>query len=127
MSKKANKEGVAEDIRTILNAPHQAEAKRLLDLTVTQYESTESKLSTWMENNIPQSFSVFARPKAHHKRVRTSNLAERVNKEIRRRTKVVGIFPNANSCLRLISAILCEIHEDWMQGKIYLTGDELKT
>lgn len=124
VTKKANKEGVADDIRNMFNAPNKTEAKRLLALAITKYASTESKLSAWMEENIPQSFSVFARSRAHQKKVRTSNMAERINKEIRRRTKVVGIFPNANSCLRLISAILCETHDDWIQGNIYLKKEE---
>ena len=125
VTKKTNKEKVAEDIRNMFNAPNQAEAKRLLDLAVIKYTSTESKLATWMEENIPQSFSVFTRPKLHQKKVRTSNMAERINKEIRRRTKVVGIFPNDASCLRLISALLCETHEEWMQGNVYLKKEEL--
>jgi transposase-like protein len=124
--KKANKEAVAEDIRNIFNAPNETEAKRLLGLAATKYASTESKLSTWMEENVPQSFAVFKRPKAHQKKLRTSNMAERVNKEIRRRTKVVGIFPNEASCLRLISSILCERHEYWIEEKIYLNMEILK-
>jgi transposase-like protein len=124
VTKKANKEKVAADIRNIFNAPNQAEAKRLLDQAVTKYVDTESKLSTWMEENIPQSFSVFKQSPHHQKKLRTSNMAERVNKEIRRRTKVVGIFPNEASCLRLISGILVETHDDWLSGKIYLKKEE---
>lgn len=123
--KKANKEAVAEDIRNIFNAPNETEAKRMLDLAITKYACKESKLSIWMERNVPQSFAVFKRPKAQQQKLRTSNMAERVNKEIRRRTKVVSIFPNEASCLRLISAILCELHESWMEEKIYLNMEEL--
>ena len=72
-------------------------------------QDSESKLADWMENNIPETFTVFKLPSKHQKKLRTSNMAERVNKEIRRRTKVVGIFPNSQSCLRLITAILLEL------------------
>jgi putative transposase len=126
VTKKDNKEKVAADIRNIFNAPDETEAKRLLALAVTKYASTESKVSAWMEENILQGFAVFKRPKEHQQKVRTSNMAERMNKEIRRRTKVVGIFPNDASCLRLISALLCETHEDWMQGNVYLKKSEKK-
>jgi transposase-like protein len=73
-----------------------------------------------MENNIPETFTVFKLPSKHQKKLRTSNMAERVNKEIRRRTKVVGIFPNSQSCLRLITSILLEISDDWITGAAYL-------
>ena len=127
MTKKDNKGKVAADIRNVFNAPDEVEAKRLLALAVRKYESKESKVSAWMEENIPQSFSVFKRPKEHQKKVRTSNMAERTNKEIRRRTRVVGIFPNDASCLRLISSILVETHDDWLQGNLYLKKEEFSS
>jgi transposase-like protein len=73
-----------------------------------------------MEANIPEGFTVFDFPQAHWKKLRTSNLAERVNKEIKRRTKIVGIFPNCNSCLRLVTALLVEMDEEWGQSRNYL-------
>ena len=127
VTKKDNKGKVAADIRNVFNAPDEVEAKRLLALAVTKYESKESKVSAWMEENIPQSFSVFKRPKEHQKKVRTSNMAERTNKEIRRRTRVVGIFPNDASCLRLISSILVETHDDWLQCNLYLKKEEFSS
>jgi transposase-like protein len=74
--------------------------------------------------NVPEGFTVFKFPQAHWKKLRTSNLAERVNKEIKRRTRVVGIFPNCSSCLRLITALLVEIDEEWEQERNYLNTDE---
>lgn len=120
VTKKSNKGAVAADIRSILNAPNRVEADRLLGLTIQKYKDSESKLANWMEENISESLAVFNLPEAHQKKMRTSNMAERVNKEIRRRTKVVGIFPNEASCLRLITAVLCETSEDWIGGKSYL-------
>ncbi len=120
VTKKSKKVEVAKDIRDILNAPNLSEAQRLLGNTVSKYQESESKLANWMENNIPESFTVFKVPDKHQQKLRTSNMAERVNKEIRRRTKVVGIFPNGKSCLRLITAILSEINDDWITAKPYL-------
>ena len=111
---------MANDIRNIFNAPDLKEAERLLSNTIDKYKDSESKLADWMENNIPETFTVFKIPSKHQKKLRTSNMAERVNKEIRRRTKVVGIFPNSQSCLRLITAILLEISDDWITGAAYL-------
>jgi putative transposase len=73
-----------------------------------------------MEQNLPEGLTVMQFPQDHRRRLRTSNIAERVNEEIRRRTRVAGLFPNVASCLRLVTAVLVEIDEDWNQGKSYL-------
>jgi len=125
VSKHSLKSSVAADIRSVFNASSRDEANRLLKLLVEKYQKTEPRLSQWMEENIPEGLSIMAFPAAHQRRMRTSNMAERVNKEILRRTRVVGIFPNVNSCLRLVAAILVETDEDWQQGNIYLSMDEL--
>lgn len=114
------KEAVGEDIRRIFNCGDRTEANRLLGQAVEKYGKTAPKLSEWMEINIPEGLTVFELPEAHRKRLRTSNSLERVNKEIKRRTRVATIFPNEASCLRLISAILMEISEEWETGKAYL-------
>ncbi|CAK0781442.1 transposase [Gammaproteobacteria bacterium] len=72
------------------------------------------------EQNLPEGFSVFNYPPAHRIRLRTTNGLERINREIKRRTRVASIFPNPASCLRLVSALLVEFDEEWMAGKIYL-------
>jgi transposase-like protein len=77
-----------------------------------------------MEENLPEGLSVFACPEAYWGKLRTSNLAERINKEIKRRTRVVGIFPNGEACLRLVSALLIEQDEEWSQAKAYLAVDK---
>lgn len=123
VSKKSDKAEVSKDIRDIFNAPNIDEARRLLTNTVNKYKDSESKLADWMDNNIPETFTVFNVPHKHQKKLSTSNMAERVNKEIRRRTKVVGIFPNGESCLRLVTAILSEINDDWLTGDVYLGMD----
>lgn len=122
--KQSMKKDVAEDIRNIFNACNRVEADRLLQLTITKYEKSAPRLSEWMETNISEGLSVFHFKSTHRRRLRTSNLAERVNREIKRRTKIACIFPNVESCQRLVTAILIEISEEWETGKKYLPMDD---
>lgn len=121
--KRDMRQSVAADIRGILQAPNQTEANRLLQMAIKKYQETAKDLAEWMENNIPESLTVMHFPEAHRRRLRTSNLAERVNKEIRRRTRVASIFPNTDSCLRLVTAVIMEIDEEWQEGHVYLNFD----
>lgn len=111
---------VAEAIRVIFNAPDRPAAERYLAETVKKYEKTASRLANWMEQNLPEGLAVFSFPSAHRRLIRTTNSVERLNREIKRRTRVVGIFPNEAACLRLISAVLMEISDEWEAGRIYL-------
>lgn len=111
---------VARDIRCVFDAPDLEQAERLLDIAVRKWKSKASKLSEWMSENIPEAFSCFKFPIAHRKRIRTSNMAEVCNREIRRRTRVIGIFPNEASLLRICSAHLKALDEKWEAGKVYL-------
>jgi transposase-like protein len=112
---------VAADIRAIFNAPNRVEAEALLKKAVQKYAQSAPKLATWWEENIPEGLTVFAFPEAHRRLLRTTNGVERLNREIRRRTRVVSIFPNEQAALRLVSAILMEISDDWETGRNYLT------
>lgn len=78
----------------------------VLQAAVQKYAKTAPRLSAWMEENLPDGFTVFDFPIEHQRSLRTYNSLERVNKEIRWRTKIIGVFPNEESCLRLISALL---------------------
>jgi putative transposase len=115
------KQEVAADIRAIFNAADRAQAEIQLCKTVDKYAQSASKLADWLEGNIPEGLTVFSFPEDHRRRIRTVNSLERVCLEIRRRTRVVRIFPNEASCLRLVSALLMEISETWETGKIYLS------
>jgi len=115
---------VAADIRAIFNAQDKTEAEALLKRAVQKYAVTASKLSAWMEQALPEGLVVFALPEPHRRLLRTTNSVERVNREVRRRTRVASIFPNEASCLRLVSALLMEISDDWQAGKAYLTFTE---
>ena len=111
---------VAQSIRSIFNCADLNSANVRLKQVVSHYQKTNAKLAQWIEGNIPEAFSVFALPEKHQKRMRTSNALERINQEIKRRTRVAKIFPNEASLLRLVSALLMETSENWESGKIYL-------
>lgn len=116
---------VAADIRSIFNASDRNTAEELLQAAIQKYATSAPRLSAWLEENLSEGLTVFDFPLEHRRSIRTTNSLERVNKEIRRRTRVVGIFPNDASCLRLVSAILMEISEDWQIGKRYCSGKSL--
>jgi transposase-like protein len=111
---------VAEDIRRIFDAQDRDTAESTLKDTVIKYDQIAPRLADWMEVNLPEGFTVFAFPRLHQKRLRTSNALERLSQEIKRRTRVVRVFPNEDACLRLVSAVLMEFSEDWEYGRIYL-------
>jgi putative transposase len=117
------KQEVAAAIRAIFNAGSLSEAKRLLAETVERYRGVAPRLARWMEENLGEGLMVFAFPASHRRLLRTTNGLERVNQEIRRRTRVARLFPNEASCLRLITAVVMEISEEWETGKAYLTFD----
>lgn len=112
---------VAADIRAIFTAPNRTDADSLLARTVQKYAKTASKLATWLETAIPEGLTIFNLPAVHRTRLRTVNALERLNQEIRRRTRVVGVFPNEASCLRLVTALAMETSDEWEAGKVYLT------
>jgi transposase-like protein len=120
--KQAMRLEVAADIRSMFNAPDRRTAEVLLQEAIQKYAVTAPKLSAWLEENLSEGFTFFDFPLEHRKSIRTTNSLERINKEIRRRTRVVGVFPNEASCLRLISALLMEISEEWQIGKHYCAG-----
>lgn len=95
---------VHNDIRDIFNAPDRQQAQQRLKFYLAKYEKTAAKLSVWMEENLAEGLTVFALPEGHRKRMRTTNMLERVHEEINRRTRVAGLFPNEESLLRLVSA-----------------------
>jgi putative transposase len=112
---------VVASLRAVFDAPDRPEAERRLDLVVKKYRTSAPKLAEWLEANVPEGLTVFALPAGHRRRLRTSNMLERLNEEIKRRTRVAGLFPNDASALRLVSAVLMEISEDWETGRKYLT------
>ena len=109
------------DLRAVFNAPNHAEAERLLGLMVSKYAPSAKKLATWLEENVPQGLTVFDFPAEHRRRLRTNNGLERLNREIKRRTRVASIFPNEASLLRPATAVLMETDDEWQTEKRYLS------
>jgi putative transposase len=112
---------VARAIRAIFTAGDVNEAREKLARAVSGWRTAHPMLAKWAEENLTEGFAVFGLPEAHRVRMRTTNGLERLNKEIKRRTRVATLFPNPESCLRLVSALLAEQDEEWLSGKIYLT------
>jgi len=116
---------VAGDLRMIFNAPNRTTAQQYLTQVVQKYAKSASKLADWIEHAVPEGLTVFDFPAQHQKKLRTTNGVERLNREIRRRTAVAGIFPNEASCLRLASAVLMEMDDEWQVGRVYINFQEL--
>src|SRR5690606_36147947 len=111
---------VAAAIRALFNAATRLGAETLLAALVQKYEERAPRLATWMEENLPEGLTVFSVPMAHQRRIRTTNSLERLNREIRRRSRVAVLFPNVASCERLVTAVLMEISEEWETSHAYL-------
>jgi putative transposase len=102
------------------------EARRDLKLWLEKWAGKYPKLCAWVETNIEETWTFYRLPLAHHKHLKSTNLLERFNQEIKRRTLVVRIFPDEASCLRLVRAVAAEQHEEWMEGSRYLNADLLR-
>lgn len=113
---------VAAEIRAMFNATDRPSAEQFLQAAIQKYAVSAPRLSAWLEDNLAEGFTVFDFPLEHRRTIRTTNSLERINKEIRRRTRVVGVFPNEASCLRLVSALLMETSQEWQIGKHYCAG-----
>ena len=101
-------------------------AERYLDDTIRKYEKSVPQLSGWMEHNIPEGLTVFSLHPENQRRIRISNMLERLSREIKRKTRVVTIFPNEASCLtrKRITAFLVEKSEEWETGRNYLVFED---
>ena len=90
-----------------------------------KWQAKYPKLCAWVEENIEETLSYYRLPLPHHKHMKSTNMLERLNQEIKRRTHVVRIFPNPESCLRLVRALAVEMHENWLEAMRYLNMDHL--
>jgi putative transposase len=112
---------IARDVRSVLQASDRAMAEASRKGIIQKYSKTAPRLSSWMEINLPEGLTAMEFPESHRRLLRTGNIVERLDKEIRRRTRVVTMFPNVSSCHRPINAILMEVDEDWQMAKRCLT------
>ena len=118
--KRAQGREIGQAIRDIFNSPSLADAEAMVTRVAERFQKENPKWVKWLEENIQEGFTVYRFARSTHRKIQTINVLERVNEEIRRRTRVVGIFPNEDSVLRLTSAVLAEIHEEWLTGRQYL-------
>ena len=121
MPKEELKREVIADVQGVLEAPDLPAAEERLARLVRKYEKSAPKLAAWLEANVPESLTVLRLPPSHRRRLRTTNMLERLNRELKRRTRVATLFPNEASLLRLATAVLVEVSEEWETSKRYVT------
>src|ERR671919_1458143 len=114
------------ELRWLYDRRDFTEARRDLAAWLAKWQATYAKLCGWVEEHIEETLTFYRLPRQHHKHLKSTNLLERLNEEIKRRTHVVRIFPNAESCLRLVRALAVEMHENWLEATRYLNMDHLK-
>jgi putative transposase len=115
-----------QELRWIYDRRDAQEARRDLAAWLLKWGKRYAKLCAWVEENIEQTFSFYRLPRQHHKNLKSTNMLERLMEELKRRTLVVRIFPNAAACLRLVRALAVEIHENWIEAMQYLNMDPLQ-
>jgi len=118
--KKTMRLEIGQAVRNIFSSPTLQDARDYIEKVNNKYLETAPEFVKWLNENIEEGLVVYSFPKEHRIKIRTSNCLERVNKEIRRRTRVAGLFPNKESCLRLVTAVLQEIHEGWSVESPYI-------
>ena len=109
-----------QELRWLYDRHDIQEAQRDLAAWIGKWQGKYPKLVDWVESNITETLTFYRLPRAHHKHLKSTNMLERLNEEIKRRTRVVRIFPNVDSCLRLIRALCVETHETWLEDNRYL-------
>ena len=115
-----------QELRWLYDRRSVEEARRDLAAWVTKWGTRYPRLVAWVEETIEETLTFYRLPRQHHKHLKSTNMLERLNEEIRRRTYVVRIFPNAASCCRLVRALAVEMHENWLEAHRYLNMDDLK-
>ncbi len=115
-----------QELRWLYDRRSVEEARRDLSAWIAKWEGRYPRLVAWAEETIEETFTFYRLPRQHHKHLKSTNMLERLNEEIRRRTYVVRIFPNAASCCRLVRALAVETHENWLEAHRYLNMDDLK-
>ncbi len=113
------------ELRWIYDRRELVEVRRDIAAWLAKWHARHSKLCDWVEENIEETLTYYRLPLQHHKHMKSTNMLERLNQELKRRTHVVRIFPNAESCLRLVRALAVETHENWLEGTRYLNMQHL--
>ncbi len=122
----ARRKELAEGLRGVFAAPSREVALRLACELAARWRASHPRVAEHLEEHIEECLTCLAFPESHRRRIRTTNGLERLNQEIKRRTRVVRIFPNRRACLRLVSALAVEQSEEWLTGRRYLDMRELE-
>jgi putative transposase len=118
---------LAADLRAIFAAASRKQALGIASAVADRWRGCgNEKVAEHLEEHIEECLSCLAFPESHRRRIRTTNSLERFNQELKRRTRVVRIFPNREACLRLVSALAIEQSEEWVTGRRYLDMEELR-
>ena len=115
-----------QELRWLHDRRNLEEAKADLAAWLVRWQARHPKLTAWVEENIEETLSHFRLPQQHHKNMKSTNMLERVNQEIKRRTNIVRVFPNDRSCLRLVRALAIEFHGNWLGANCCLNMVHLK-
>ena len=115
-----------QELRWIYDRRTSEEARHDLATWLAKWQTKYPKLCDWVETNIEETLTFYRLPLSHHKHMKSTNMLERQNEEIKRRTRVVRIFPNAASCLRLVRALAVETHENWIEDTRYINMNDLR-
>ena len=115
-----------QELRWLYDRRNVEEARRDLAAWIVRWGDRYRKLVDWVEETIEETFTFYRLPRQHHKHLKSTNMLERLNEEIKRRTHVVRIFPNAEACLRLVRALAVETHENWLEAHRYLNMNDLR-
>jgi len=115
-----------QELRWLYDRRDLGEARRDLAAWLGRWQGKYPKLTDWVEDNIEETLAFYRRPRQHHKHLKSTNMLERYNQEIKRRTHIVRVFPNRESCLRLVRALAVETHEDWLEANRYLNMEYLR-
>jgi putative transposase len=123
----ARRKDLAAELRAIFAATGRDTAVRLASELADRWRGKgHEKVAEHLEEHVEECLSCLAFPESHRKRIRTTNGQERLNQEIKRRSRVVRIFPNREACLRLVTALCVEHSEEWVTGRRYLDMRELE-
>ena len=122
--KKSMREEIAQAVRDIFNSTSRESVIRSIEDTLKRFSETAPDFCRWLETSIEEGLTFMQFSRAYWRKIRTVNMIERLNEEIRRRTRVARLFPNSESCLRLVTAVVQEQHEEWQAGRLYIKIEE---
>lgn len=117
---------LAAGLRIVFTAPTIADARLQADGLIERWRDSQPRVAAHLDEHLEECFAVYAFPPEHRQRIRSTNGWERLMQEIKRRTRVIRIFPNRQACLRLVTALCAEQSDEWISGMRYLDISELR-